>query len=274
LVIWRFNEIKKMGLNFRKKSGKIANGSKLIVPGQQYNGQKVFEPTFKNKKSAPTDRDLLEQILPFLTPPPTPSVTPTNTPTNTPQPSQSPTNTPTPTQTPTNTPTVTPTNTPTPTPTPTPTNTPTPTPTNTPTPTPSPNYDAYLPIEVAVQAPQISMQCAVWYAYLVGPYNPAQPFPLGQNWIKLGNTQTIQQCNTYTSFGQIGLFTGQSVYIQIRNSGNSVVFQNTSWANGSDPCVVPATSYFTTGFSYGGPGPITTPFKFKIDIPFVTAPSP
>ena len=109
-----------MGLNFRKKSGKIANGSRLIVPGQQYLGQKVFEPTFKNKKSAPIDRDLLEQILPFLTPPPTPSVTPTNTPTNTPQPSQSPTNTPTPTQTPTNTPTPTqtPTNTPTPTPTP------------------------------------------------------------------------------------------------------------------------------------------------------------
>jgi len=98
-----------MGLSYRKKNGKIANGSRLIVPGQQYLGQKVFEPTFKNKKSAPIDRDLLEQILPFLTPQPTPSVTPTNTPTNTPQPSQSPTNTPTPTQTPTNTPTPTPT---------------------------------------------------------------------------------------------------------------------------------------------------------------------
>jgi hypothetical protein len=118
------------------------------------------------------------------------------------------------------------------------------------------------------------MQCAVWYAYQVGPYNPTQPFPLGLTWIKLGNTQTIQQCSTYTSFGQIGLFTGQSVYIQIRNSGNSVVFQNTSLSNGSDPCSVPATPYFTFSYSYGGPGPIVYPTKIRIDYPLVTAPKP
>jgi hypothetical protein len=250
-----------MGLDFRKRSGRIANGSRLIVDGQPTIGQKVFSPTFKYKVSAPTDNELFEQILPFLTQTPTPTPTPSVTPTNIP------TNTPTPTTTPTNTPTQTPTNTPTP----TPTNTPTQTPTNTPTPTPSPNYDAYLPVEVAIQAPQTSMQCAVWYAYQVGPYNPTQPFPLGLTWIKLGNTQTIQQCNTYTSFGQIGLFTGQSVYIQIRNSGNSFVFENRSFANGSDPCVVPTTSYFTSSFSYGGPGPIIFPYKIRVDFPFVTA---
>jgi hypothetical protein len=31
LAIWWFNEIKEMGLDFRKRSGRIANGSKLVV---------------------------------------------------------------------------------------------------------------------------------------------------------------------------------------------------------------------------------------------------
>lgn len=43
-----------MGLSFRKKSGKIANGSKLIVEGQIPTGQKVFPVTF-NQKSNPYD---------------------------------------------------------------------------------------------------------------------------------------------------------------------------------------------------------------------------
>ncbi len=43
-----------MGLDFRKKSGRIANGSRLIVEGQQTTGQKVFPNTF-NKKTNPYD---------------------------------------------------------------------------------------------------------------------------------------------------------------------------------------------------------------------------
>jgi hypothetical protein len=40
-----------MGLSFRKRSGRIANGSRLIVPGQITTGEKLFELTFTNKKN-------------------------------------------------------------------------------------------------------------------------------------------------------------------------------------------------------------------------------
>ena len=43
-----------MGLSFRKRSGRIANGSKLVVSGEIPTGQKVFPNTF-NKKSNPYD---------------------------------------------------------------------------------------------------------------------------------------------------------------------------------------------------------------------------
>jgi len=87
-----------MGLEFRKRSGTIANGSRLIVPGQITTGQKVFPNTF-SQKSAPPNPKL--ESLPIATPTntPTPSVTPTLTPT--PTPSVTPTSTPTPTPTPT-----------------------------------------------------------------------------------------------------------------------------------------------------------------------------
>lgn len=38
-----------MGLSFRKRSGKIANGSRLVVNGQVTKGQKVFPNTFNQK---------------------------------------------------------------------------------------------------------------------------------------------------------------------------------------------------------------------------------
>ena len=41
-----------MGLNLRPTSGRIANGSKLIVSGQATTGLKVFPVTF-SKKSNP-----------------------------------------------------------------------------------------------------------------------------------------------------------------------------------------------------------------------------
>ena len=88
-----------MGLDFRKRSGRIANGSLLIVPGQTTTGVKVYQTTFSQKKSQ-NDKPLGPEIpLPSVTPQPSPTNTPTPTPSITPQPS--PTNTPTPTPTPT-----------------------------------------------------------------------------------------------------------------------------------------------------------------------------
>ena len=68
-----------MGLNIRPTSGRIANGSRLIVDGQPTTGSKVFTPSFKYKTSATKDSEFYEAILPFLTPTsnPTPSPTPT-----------------------------------------------------------------------------------------------------------------------------------------------------------------------------------------------------
>jgi hypothetical protein len=149
-----------MGLDFRRKSGRIFDGSRLIPLGEGIKTSKVFVNTFKQKRSAYTFEPVI--IEPSVTPLPTPtttpgptttptptpsitptiSVTPTITPTNTPTvtPTITPTNTVTPTITPSITPTITPTNTVTPTITPsiTPTITPTETPTNTPTPTITP----------------------------------------------------------------------------------------------------------------------------------------
>ncbi len=88
-----------MGLNFRKRSGRIGNGSLLIVPGQPYIGQKVFQTTFTQKKS-PYQENLGPEIpVENISPTPTPTPTPMISPTSTPIPSLTPTSTPTPTET-------------------------------------------------------------------------------------------------------------------------------------------------------------------------------
>lgn len=82
-----------MGLSFRKRSGKIANGSTLIVPGQAYNGQKVIPNTFSSKSSynqpeggpAPPNQNP-QPVFPEVSPTPQPSSTPTPKPTPTPIP--------------------------------------------------------------------------------------------------------------------------------------------------------------------------------------------
>ena len=135
-----------MGLDFRRKSGRIFDGSRLIPLGEGIKTSKIFTNTFSFKRSAyDFDPVILEpsptpSVTPTTTPDPTPSNTPTPTVTQTPGATPTPTPTITPTETPTITPTntVTPTETPTNTPTETPTNTPTETPTNTPTPTITP----------------------------------------------------------------------------------------------------------------------------------------
>ncbi len=62
-----------MGLNIRPKSGRIANGSRLIVDGQPTTGSKVFEPSFKYKTSATKDSEFYNpnstQQTPSTTPP-------------------------------------------------------------------------------------------------------------------------------------------------------------------------------------------------------------
>lgn len=115
-----------MGLDFRKRSGRIMDGSKLVVPGQIKTGVKVFPNTFQYKQGS---KD--KPLGPGIEIPPTPTPTPTNTPSPTQTPTPTPTNTPTNGVTLTPTPSVT--KTPTPTPTVTPTNTVTPTLTPTPT---------------------------------------------------------------------------------------------------------------------------------------------
>jgi hypothetical protein len=102
-----------MGLDFRRKSGRIFDGSRLIPLGEGIKTSKVFQNTFSMKRKA-YDPD---PILP--SPTPNPSITPTTTPPPTPTPPITPTISVTPPITPTITPTNTPTQTPPVTPTPT-----------------------------------------------------------------------------------------------------------------------------------------------------------
>jgi hypothetical protein len=83
-----------MGLQLRPTSGKILNGSTLIVPGQPMSSSKVFPTTFQFKKG--TSRELTKEynvVSPTPTPTPTPSQTPLVSPT--PLPTQTPTPSPT-----------------------------------------------------------------------------------------------------------------------------------------------------------------------------------
>lgn len=89
-----------MGLNFRKRSGRIANGSTLIVPGQPYIGAKVFQLTFNQKKSS-NDKPMGPEIQFEIPPTPTSSTTPTPTPTSSTTPTPTPTVTVSPTPEPT-----------------------------------------------------------------------------------------------------------------------------------------------------------------------------
>ena len=54
-----------MGLDFRAKTGKIANGSRLVVSGQVTTGQKVFPPTFRKTNPydlTPTQKEALQSL--------------------------------------------------------------------------------------------------------------------------------------------------------------------------------------------------------------------
>lgn len=73
-----------MGLNFRKRSGRIADGSRLIVPGQITTGVKVFPNSFGYKKKS-TNEYLGPSVEVSLTQTPLPQPSSTPTPTPTPQ---------------------------------------------------------------------------------------------------------------------------------------------------------------------------------------------
>lgn len=61
-----------MGSQLRLTSGKILNGSTLIVPGQPISSSKVFQTTFKYKLGS--SRELVKE---YNVTPPTPTPTPT-----------------------------------------------------------------------------------------------------------------------------------------------------------------------------------------------------
>ena len=83
-----------MGLEFRKRSGRIANGSRLVVEGQITGGQKVFPNSF-GQKSNPYDMTAEQrELLISQNVTPTPTATVNITPTPTPTPTSSPTPTP------------------------------------------------------------------------------------------------------------------------------------------------------------------------------------
>ena len=62
-----------MGLDRRRVSGKIYNGSTLIVPGQQVSSVKVIPITFQYKKGSSRDLEReYQEIKPTTTPTPVP----------------------------------------------------------------------------------------------------------------------------------------------------------------------------------------------------------
>jgi hypothetical protein len=61
-----------MGLDRRRRSGKIVGGSNLIVQGDPIYSVKVFQNTFQYKKGTP--KDTFREVAPE---PPKPSPTPT-----------------------------------------------------------------------------------------------------------------------------------------------------------------------------------------------------
>ena len=55
-----------MGLSFRARTGKIANGSRLVVSGEVTTGQKVFPVSFTMKSNpydlTPTQKEALQSL--------------------------------------------------------------------------------------------------------------------------------------------------------------------------------------------------------------------
>jgi hypothetical protein len=66
-----------MGLERRPTSGKIFNGSRLIVPGLPVSSVKVFQTSFNYKKGS--DQSLIREYNTSITPTHSPTPTPTPT---------------------------------------------------------------------------------------------------------------------------------------------------------------------------------------------------
>ncbi len=239
----------------------------------------VKPTTTPTKTPTPTPTDCKNTPTPTvtLTVTPTNTSTPTVTPTNTSTPIVTPTNTSTPTVTPTNTstPTVTPTNTITPTntstPTVTPTNTITPTITPTVTLTPTPEV-AILNIQGTLDPLYGAQSYRLYYAIL--PYfDGTQPFPTGATW-NLLSTQTLQQCSTLISFGNINIPVGNTVYFHLRENFVGTFIYQTDGNFGGNPCTSPIITTFTHSFYAGSPGILPIPYNLKLNYPPFAQPGP
>jgi hypothetical protein len=175
--------------------------------------------------------------------------------------------------TPTNTPqislTVTPTNTSTPTVTPTNTITPTITPTVTLTPTPE---VAILNIQGTLDPLYGAQSYRLYYAIL--PYfDGTQPFPTGATW-NLLSTQTLQQCSTLISFGNINIPVGNTVYFHLRENFVGTFIYQTDGNFGGNPCTSPIITTFTHSFYAGSPGILPIPYNLKLNYPPFAQPGP
>lgn len=102
-------------------------------------------------------------------------------------------------------------------------------------------------------APSLSpINATIWY--FTGTFDSTQPYPLNKNWIQLDTQQTIPQCNNSILFGFIPMIPGQYLYIQIRNSTNTLLYQSQLGfkdISSSNSCLTPSVGKYTLQFSYG-----------------------
>ena len=126
-------------------------------------------------------------------------------------------------------------------------------------------------------APSLSpISATIWY--FAGTFDPTQPYPLNKNWIQLGTQQTLPQCNGSILFGFIPMTPGQYLYIQIRNSTNTLLYQSQLGFKdipSSNPCLVPQAGQYTKQFSYGigSSGNVDLILKLTDPITSVSAPA-
>ena len=126
-------------------------------------------------------------------------------------------------------------------------------------------------------APSLStINATIWY-YVSSTYDGTQPYPLNKTWIQLSTQQTLPQCNGSILFGFIPMTPGQSLYIQIRNSSNTLLFQSQLGFKdtpSSNPCLNTLTPYYTNGFSYGAGASGNTNITLKLTDPITSVSAP
>lgn len=123
-------------------------------------------------------------------------------------------------------------------------------------------------------APSLSpINATIWY-YVSSTYDGKQPYPLNKTWVQLSTQKNLPQCNSSTLFGFIPMSPNQYLFIQIRDSSNTSLFQS-QFGFGNDPCITTLSNYYTHIFLYGGgaSGNINTLIKLSDPITSVSAPA-